>query len=557
MANPFFAYGAVIFLQMRVIWNIWRYEDLTSGDSASYFVIAAGWAHHLRDNIVWSPLYTNYWGTILAAVGDVYAAAMVHRIAIVLAVAVLVLALMRALLEPALALLLTLWWVVLPPNFDVLYEVHLFGLLPILAVALVLSRSPGPGALGIALAVLAGTTLLLRNELVIATVVLAAAIVIHEVRGHSVRDTPVSGYLRSYGLPLAIVPLLFSCAYGRSDIQGEAAQAWLRAKHTLNVCQIYAFNYQQRNPTRFLGSPWLDCAPLMRRTFGRSDPSFLQAMTANPRAIADFVAWNGRLLPSGLQVSLFGATVTGDNPDYVPVEVRQLYPLVLSLGLVGVVITGLAVISKQRECWLGRLAPSKWALIVLGAVAATTLVVALTQRPRPEYMYGLVVGVLVLTGFSASALLRHWRGRRFVALVSAGATLALCVAWPSHYQPGPRPLHDALDRLEVVRESLQQPSSVLVTAGDGMSICYYLADGPNRHCESPNLASLKAQMTPERPLRDVLAEAGATVLYAGPTVWADPAFGELLDSPRAYGWVQVADGVAADGRWSVLERAGP
>jgi hypothetical protein len=552
VANPLFAYGTIVVLQLRVIWNVWRNKDLTYGDTASYFTMAAGWAHHLRDNVLWSPLYTNFWGTILAAVGDVYVAAMVHRVAIVLAAAVLVLAVLRAVLEPALALLLAAWWAVLPPNYDVLYEVHLFGLLPVLVAALVVRRSPSRPAIGAAFAVMAGATLLLRNELLVATAIFAAGIVIREVRVRRVDRVSLSAYARAYGVPLAIVCLLFAGAYWRSHFQGDAARAALREKHTLNVCQVYAFNYQQRHPTRFVGNPFTDCRPLMEDTFGRPMPSFLQAGRANPRAMAEYVAWNARLLPTGIQVSLFDATVTGDNPDYIPVENHRLYPLLLSLALFLLLAAGAVVLLQDREHWRRRLEPVTWMLLILGAVAITTLVVALSQRPRPEYMYGLVVGVLMLTGICASALLRRWGGHRVVSAAAVGIVIILALALSSHYPAGARPLHDAVERLEVVRELLQQPGSVLITAGDGRGMCFYLADDINAHCSAPYVATLKSRVGEGRSLADVLAEVGATAMYVEAGLGADPVFAPLLASPLLFGWRPVAEGSAADGRWSVL-----
>src|SRR4051794_38473678 len=59
-----------------------------------------------------------------------------HRLVIVLVLAALVLAVMRKFLPHPIAWLLTAWWVVLPINFDALYEVHLFGLIPLLAAIL-------------------------------------------------------------------------------------------------------------------------------------------------------------------------------------------------------------------------------------------------------------------------------------------------------------------------------------------------------------------------------------------------------------------------------------
>jgi hypothetical protein len=556
VANPLFAYGAVIVVQLRAIWDVWRYKDFTFGDSAAYFTRAAEWANHLKDDVVWSPLYTNYWGTILAVVGDVYVAAMVHRIGIVLAAALLVLALLRRLLEPPLALVLALWWVVLPPTYDVLYEVHLFGILPVLVAALVVARSPGRVPLAIAFAVLAGATLLLRNELAIATLVMGVAIVIHELRAPRVDRGSLGEYVRAYGVPLAVVGLLLIGAYWRSYIQGDTARSVLRDKHNLNVCQIYAFNYQQRHPTRFLGNPFIHCRPLMEETFGRPLPSFLQATLANPRAMADYVAWNGRLLPTGLQVSLFGATVTRDDPDYVPVEGERLYPLVLSVALVALLIAGWVVMRRDREYWRSRLTPAAWVFVVLGSVALTTLVVVLMQRPRPEYMYGLVVAVLVAAGLCASALVRRWSLEQLTAPAALGVVGALALGLSSHYQPDPRPLHDGVERLEAVRGLLQGPGSVLVTARDGFGLCSYLARGHNAHCSAPSPQALASRVEDGRSLGDVLDAVGATVVYDEAWLRADPAFAPLLAAPETFGWRRVAGGTGPEGPWGVLVRDG-
>jgi hypothetical protein len=56
-----------------------------------------------------------------------------HRAVIVMAATLGVLAVMRRLLPPALGLLIAMRWAILPINFETLYEVHLFALLPVLA----------------------------------------------------------------------------------------------------------------------------------------------------------------------------------------------------------------------------------------------------------------------------------------------------------------------------------------------------------------------------------------------------------------------------------------
>jgi hypothetical protein len=555
VANPFFAYAAILVLQMRVIWNVWKYKDVTSGDTASYFLDAKGWEHGLHDNILWSPLYTDFLGTVNAVITDVPAAVVVHRVAIVLGATVLVLSLMRSMLSPALAILMTVWWVVLPPNFNVQYEVHLFALLPILVAALVVAHRPGRRALGIALAVLALETLLVRNEFVIATAIFAASIVFREIRARRMNCVSVRAYLRAYGVPLAVACLLTGGVYWRSHVQGHELLAASRAKHTLNFCQVYAFNYQQRHPTKFVGNPFTDCAPLMRAEFGRPMPTLLQATSANPAAVARFIGWNTRLLPSGLQVALFGATSTEADPDYFPVKTSRSYALILSAIVLALITAGMTAILGDSAFQRRTLAPRAWALVVLGGVTVTTLLVALTQRPRPEYMYGLSVGVLALIGFCASALLQRLRSERNLASFALVLTVVLCVVLPSHYHSGPRPLHDAIERLQVVRGVLQQRSSVLITSGYNYETCAYLAADFNRLCNSPALAAVKARLSAGQSLRKALAEENATVLYADSSLHSDPAFAKLLASPASMGWRQVSAGTGPGGPWSVLIRA--
>src|SRR5260221_12626446 len=73
LVRPRFSYALVSALQMKVLWNIWRYRDLTTGDTTSYFQGAYRWYENLEVNIVWSPLYTAFYGTVFAATQDVYA----------------------------------------------------------------------------------------------------------------------------------------------------------------------------------------------------------------------------------------------------------------------------------------------------------------------------------------------------------------------------------------------------------------------------------------------------------------------------------------------------
>ena len=101
--QPLFAYSTLILLQLKVVWQIWDYKDLTFGDTSSYFPGAYVWFTDFANNIIWSPLYTSFFGSFLHVTSDVYIATILHRIIIVFTVTILVLAFMRRLLPPGIA----------------------------------------------------------------------------------------------------------------------------------------------------------------------------------------------------------------------------------------------------------------------------------------------------------------------------------------------------------------------------------------------------------------------------------------------------------------------
>jgi len=559
-ANPFVAYGLIVALQVRVIWNVWRYKDLVFGDTSSYFTDAVSWTHGLHDDIIWSPLYTDVWGSVYALFhGNPYASEMALRVAIVLAATVLVLAIMRSLLSPGLALVIAAWWTIVPANFNVLYEVHLFGVLPILVAVLIVARAPGRHTNGIALAILLGTTLLLRNEVLVTTLIFAAAIVVYEVRERRRHNVPIAIYARAFGVPILIVCLLTGAFYWRSFDQGHSAELAFSAKQKVGFDQAYAYNYQQRHPTRFTGNPFTEYKPLLRQVFGKTEPSMLQAIIADPRAVGAFVLWNAHLLPSGLQVALFGATSTSDQPDYIPVTINKDYVLIPSIAFLLILAAGGLAIRREPQFWRREwLPPRVWIVVIFVAEAVTALfVVLIEQRPRPEYMYGLTVGLLALVGVCFTASLRRFAVMRFVAPLALGLTVALVIVLPSYYSKGPHPLLDAVNRTKVVRHALQQPGSVLITAQFTVDfeICAYLADTHARHCTSPNWSALQAQLASGTPIQAVLNQAKATAIYAESLLLDTPSIARLVADPRLYGWRQVAGGSSAEGPWQVLVRA--
>src|SRR5262249_11425957 len=142
-ASPWVAYAAVLLLQFRVICGDWEHRDLTGGDSAGYYFLALRWRDTGLVDLVWSPLYQVFVGTLLSLSSDGYFVTMLHRWLIIFSGVALTLWVMRRLLPHGIAWLLAAWWALLSTNYNVMYEVHLFSVLPILVALGLLADDPG------------------------------------------------------------------------------------------------------------------------------------------------------------------------------------------------------------------------------------------------------------------------------------------------------------------------------------------------------------------------------------------------------------------------------
>jgi hypothetical protein len=564
--HPLPAYLSILLLQLKVVWGMWWARDLTTGDTSAYFIGAHRWHLYGGHNLIWSPFYTIYYGSFLLWTSDAYRATIVHRLALVLIVALLVLALMRRLLAPRIAWLVAAWWVVQPINHDVLYEVHLFGVIPALLACLVLLGPAGPGRRGTALAILLAGAVFVRNELIVPTALLAAASALHEARSSgAAASTPpprASRRLLAYGGPALVVILLFLGFFATSVYDLARLSAMLEDKHTLNVCQIYAYGYQQRR-TDWQKSPWVECQDLMTRTFGQAQPSMAQALRANPRAMLEHFGWNVGLIPSGLQVLLFGSTSGAVRPGYEPVEQTTL-ALILSVVMGLLCLGGAVLMARDWSYWWSTwLQPRIWGWLTLAFVSVGCLFIMVTQRPRPAYLFTLELMLQAIAGLCLQAVARRWRFEALLAWAFPLVILLLLVAVPSYYAgtggPGQRPLRQLYRALAPYQGLIATPDVVIVTPGYGFELCAYLHSRRDETCRSLNYYDLRAQARTSASWWALLDARGATMFYADEAVTADPEIRGALSGAEAAGWEVVMQKTTGHGERLLFRktRTGP
>jgi hypothetical protein len=576
LQGPCFAYFMLALLQLRVVWGMWRYRDLTDGDTSAYFLLAFRWFSDGTTDMVWSPLYTMFYGSLLYLFPDPYPATVLHRLLIVFAASLLVLAVLRRLLPPALAWLAAVWWAVLPINFNTLYEVHLFALLPSLVVWLLLLSSARRWARGAALAILCGSAVLVRNELLLAAILLGGACAVWEWRGFRRPGGSDRMYWRSlivaYGAPLIVVAGVCACGFAKSHQSYAEMKRDFNIKHTLNMAQVFTFGFEQRH-SECTCSPWTEFQEVMTPHFGEPTPSLSTMLRRNPRAVAAHFWWNWQLAPNGLQVLLFNATSGTKNPDYVPVTARTAWPKVLTVLMLACWIAGLKGLVHDWGFWWNTwLRPRLWGWVGMLAVVAVTIPVITTQRPRPSYLFTLSVFVMAVTGMSLWIVTHRWRWTRRVSQWMPLVMASLTALVGPYYDPltadvpasvaarPPRPLHDLTRRLLPYEAALPRQGSVALVGDNAYQVSAYVWKG---RLEAVDYGILERDWRAGTPLEQFLAERNVGAVYLSERMIRQLE-SQRPNEARAFlgdqlppGWRELGGGDAPGDRWKLVMQSEP
>jgi hypothetical protein len=556
--SAWFSYTTILLLQIKVAWGMWQFRDLTSGDTSSYFINVSRWFESGSTPIAWSPLYISFYASLLHLSHDAFVVTTLHRWITVIALAILVLAVMRRLLPPDLAWFMAGWWVILPINFDALYEVHLFAVIPVLCAALVILGKPGPWRHGVALAMMVGAALLMRNELLLAAGVLAGVMlcaIVWHVKYAPVRSRLNINAVLAYTIPLLFVCLLTAYFY-RHASDARDLRAVLDRKHTLNICQTYAFGYQQRH-SDFTKSAWTDCQELMTRIYGDPEPSLVNALRRNPSAMLEHFLWNLSLVPNGIEILLFNVSFGKVNPDYAPVT-RSWIALPCTLALLAIAAAGsIRLFRNRRQWWDEWLKARAWGWLLLILVGCVTMGVMISQRPRPSYMFSLGILLRAAIGMFLLVILSKpsWRGRMVEAfpIVAVLAIMIVPSYYAAEYKGRPRPLVRGYERLASYEKLFREQGAGLVSPGYGGELCSYVGKG---ECQPFDYFELKTHVSSANSWPAVLNGSGATLFYADETVLDDPAGQRFVQQSVSSGWITLAFDNVNGQRWMLLGKPG-
>ncbi len=578
--HPVTSYVTILLLQLKVIWGMWWYREMTMGDTEAYFIDAAGWLRNGKTSFVWSPLYTSFLAELFRFSNDAYTILILQRVLIVMTLAVLVLALMRRLLPPAIAWMAAAWWAVVPIDFNDLYEIHMFAVIPLLLAPLAVLWWPGAWGRGTAIAILLAEGLLVRTENFASAAMLAVLALSYELwRNWRFPEERISWTraIPAYSAPLLCAVLLSSYFF----VHRLPYDSWefLEAKHDLNVCESFAVGYQQRRQD-FDSNPMGNCGQLMHRLFGAkvvrgsalspdtmSTMPMMTALRANPPAMLAHFWWNVRLLPSGLQVLLFNERSGDANPDYAP-TFQSKRVLIPSAAICVLLALGAYLFLTERKQWMEKwrientpfrnsvLETRIWAWITLGCVCLIVGSVIVTVRPRPAYLFILGITIRAVAGLCAYLILRRWPQLKAPAAAVAVLLIAAMFALPSVYEryPSPRPLLQEYRRMEPYQKFFEEPNVVLVSDQYAGQLSSYI--GKNRR-PWKRFDELRLSVTAERTLSQVFDQAGATLFIANEEILADPVAQQFLANARQLHWDVVAERHVGAENWALLHRTLP
>lgn len=528
--------------------------------------MATRWADDLEVSPAYYPLYNVFWGSLKWIVSDPFAVTILHRVLIVIGTTLLLLAVFRRLLTPGIAWALALWWAVLPVNYDALYEIHLFGALAGLAIALVALRWSGLAGRATVFGLLLSSSLLVRNEYIVAAIVFGSIWLGYELWRLRKGTAPPWRTLAAAGaIPLLAVAVLIGLVSWRNADRGSVFSQ-LREKHELALCQGYADGVWASGQVRAQNA-LAQCDVYTQADFGQRFPSLTQAIADNPGAMARHFGRNAALLPGGLEVGLFnskfGSVSDASNPDYIPIDRGSWLVLAGSIAIVLVIAAGAVLIWRDRRRWWNEWIRGRaWGWTVLVGMGSAGLYAALLTRPRPSYIFPLTILILALLGISLVAIAPRLRVPRRAIAVIPPIALAAVILIPNHYQagyanpqtgPGQR-LKTAVSRLDPYRSELMGRDHGLLAVYPAVDACDYV--GGTDPCTAfpwtyPIGSTLGPALVGEQGT--LTRRARIDFIYADEdTFAADPGVRAQLDGLLRHGWRRIAP--SSPSSWMLLER---
>jgi hypothetical protein len=509
-----FGYATLLALQLKVLWGVWQNWDLPLWDGASYFIYGRTVATaFVFPPLEWSPAYAGFYGVfhwLLGGWGNL-AVYLVHRVTVLVIVVWLLYAVLRKVLPPAVAWLMSAGFIVLQVGLTNHFVVHLFILIPLLAAyRLALSTSPYGRPLAMASLVAAA---FVRVEYVVAVVVVGVGLLLLDRRS----GTPAARR-RPGRVTWAALVLGGAAAVVMVARAGPSHAAVDRSWGAFG--QHYAWGYQERHPEWNVNF-WFNYTEAVQRSFGDAQ-SITQAALNNPGEMLTHILWNVGVAPR-VGPELF-ATLPG----------MEWSLLILIAGAVGLLIGAAQALSHRK--WSASPQAVTLALVIAGTLIPL-VISSLLIRPRAIYLMPVLPVILLLAGLGLTNLLPATLTRRQLAaalpLLAAGGILWL----PSPYAgQADRPVL----QIAQVLKALPVEGDFALLGPSARGLCAYSRPA---HCQGIEIFQVPKDVT---QFADYLAAENVKVIVVNDQVLSNlPEAGRafaagLVATPSPPGWQSIA-----------------
>jgi hypothetical protein len=471
----------VVFLSLFQMRGIWEYKDLEAGDTSSYFVNQIEWYKTLKVNPIWSPFDSIFGGSLNWVTDDPLAINMIIRLTSVAVMSVLVLNILRIIFNPFLAFFLALFWVFNPIVFDAMYQIHINSILVALLATYIFLQKEDYRNVILGISMMISAAVLSRNEYIVIVLGMVLTIFV------ATKKNAISLKSREKFLPkeqsvVAGLILTFTTALlvFRSSINFNQASSMFSEKTKLNFCQVYA-DYVVRIEKNWNGSQWTECHGLLIDRFNNQNINLAEAFFSNPIAVIKMILWHFSLLPSTFEILITGKYSGLGNPDYIS------HPVVPGLFMITIPIFVFMIFGFRRKFTsiAGNITENilfiKISALMIG-ISGMTLLVVITNIPRPEYLYFMLLIILIGIGWAIEAI-KIPKALKITLPLISGAIITQSILFPT-FNPnyvndltgiGQPLLNDFRSAQKlVIRKKLEGKPILIVSKNGYGDLCRYL-----------------------------------------------------------------------------------
>jgi hypothetical protein len=255
---------------------------------------------------------------------------------------------------------------------------------------------------------------------------------------------------------------------------------------------------------------------------------------------------------------MFNASGFEMNPDYAPVLHRS-WAHWAAVAMTLVVLVGLRLIYVNwKTRWRERILPFRDQLAVWTGMLLVSVVVIITQRPRPSYLLVLEVGLIIVCTLSIFAIAEETQLLPLARRLGPWMVLLLFFVVPPFFRgttsPPSRPLYSGYERLWPHRGAFFSPvPTSLLASGYPFELCSYIVRERNK-CIAHDYNESKENMSVDGDIAMLLRSTAATVVYLDEPAIADAFAQPLVRDPQKFGWRTVASESTPGQRWILLQR---